>query len=258
MSLVQLNYCSVYLKHSVNIIIYLPDPKNAETENQEFFQSLWLFPGGFGSEMDFLTRSNIVGYAERHRIAVVMPPELNSFCKDRPGTGSKYKQFMVHELPKIILSYFPISPKREDRIIGGLGSGAADALTIGLETPNAYSCVLMLSGGVPPECAMDNVVFDPDQVETTEERNEINQKYRETVERIKENGLMPPKIYLRSGADDFTLNASIRSRDILLQAGFDLDWEWVPGFGHDWGFWSYAVDNLLDDILPFKNRTSIM
>ena len=50
---------------------------------------LWLLHGGSGDDSDLLHFSNIVRYADEHKLAVVMPADYNQSYTDDPD-GAKY------------------------------------------------------------------------------------------------------------------------------------------------------------------------
>lgn len=41
--------------------------------------------------------------------------------------------------------------------------------------------------------------------------------------------------------------------DLLSEYGYDVAYEEIPGYAHEWAFWDLALKKALDEKLPIKN-----
>ena len=108
MAVIKMNFLSQALGMQTNVTICLPSASFADRmsgrENVYVqgmkYQTLWLLHGGSGDDSDYVHFSNIVRYADDHKMAVVMPADYNASYTDDPQ-GAKYYTFVTEELPKV-------------------------------------------------------------------------------------------------------------------------------------------------------------
>lgn len=123
---------------SINVI--LPDDR-IEGE----YPVLWLLHGGGGNENDWVEETGIRRYADKHKIAVIMPHAGHSrYCN--MYWGADYFNYLTQELPKLVNHLFPcVSTKREDNFIAGLSLGGSGAISLGMRCPDLYGAIGVLS-----------------------------------------------------------------------------------------------------------------
>jgi len=129
---------TILMADAMNVI--LPDDR---TEGD--YPVLWLLHGGGGNENDFLHNTRIRSYADKHRLAVVMPHAgYSRYCN--MYWGADYFDFLTKELPEIVHHMFPrISTKREDNLISGFSLGGSGAISLGMRCPELYGTIGVLS-----------------------------------------------------------------------------------------------------------------
>ena len=127
--LVKFNFLSQALMEQTNVTMILPswtlfDSGKGKAESYvpgTKFQVLYLLHGGTGDDSDYIHFSNILRYAEEHKIAVVMPSGHNSSYENEPEHVQpwphRYWDFVFDELPRVCATMFPISTKREDTFV---------------------------------------------------------------------------------------------------------------------------------------------
>lgn len=81
------------------------------------FQTVYLLHGGGDDDTCVVRKSNIERYAEENCVMTVTAQANDSFFMDTQY-GYKYFTFLTEELPKVIQTMFPSSPKREDKFCG--------------------------------------------------------------------------------------------------------------------------------------------
>ncbi|MDR2052635.1 MAG: hypothetical protein LBP80_04400 [Treponema sp.] len=145
MAFFECTFFSRVLAFDTNVCVYIPTPDADETTagtDRYFrkgvqFQTLYLLHGAFGDCTDWIRQTCIERYAWRRRLAVVMPSTYNSFYQNM-YRGSEYLRYCSEELPDLVRSVFPLSPKREDTFAADLSMGGYGALRIAFERPDVF------------------------------------------------------------------------------------------------------------------------
>ncbi|RYD73325.1 MAG: esterase family protein, partial [Verrucomicrobiaceae bacterium] len=111
------------------------------------YPALYLLHGLSDDHTIWLRRTSVERYAAERNLAVVMPAVARSFYQDMVS-GPQYWSFISEELPRLMESFFPISPERNDRFAAGLSMGGYGALRLGLLHPERYAAAASLSGAL--------------------------------------------------------------------------------------------------------------
>lgn len=114
MAVIKMNFLSKTLGMQTNVTVCLPSFSFADImqgRDEVYvpgmkYQVLWLLHGGSGDDSDYVNFSNIVRYADDHKLAVVMPCDYNMSYTDHPQ-GAKYFSYVVDELPQLCRAFFP-------------------------------------------------------------------------------------------------------------------------------------------------------
>lgn len=138
--LLHVNFKSDVILMSDSMNVILPDDRTPGD-----YPVLWLLHGGGGNENDFLHNTRIRGYADKHRLAVVMPHAgYSRYCN--MAWGADYFDYLTRELPAAVRHLFPrISPRREDNYIAGFSLGGSGAISLGMRRPDLYGTIGVLS-----------------------------------------------------------------------------------------------------------------
>jgi S-formylglutathione hydrolase FrmB len=217
------------------------------------YQVLWLLHGGSGDDSDYVNFSNIVRYADDHKLAVVMPADYNAMYSDDPE-GAKYFTFVVEELPQMCRALFPFSDKREDNFVAGLSMGGAGTFKCAMLHPELYSAAICMSGaGSDPAEALKNPRFSGMNIRRRIPEPGSAEDAWAAAKRNKEAGVELPKMYLTAGDKDFVLEGVRKCRDYLTELGYDLTYEEVPGYGHEWDFWDLTLRKAIKEWLPIRH-----
>jgi len=278
MAVIKMNFLSQALGMQTNVTICLPSYSFADrmSGREEVYvpgmkyQVLWLLHGGSGDDSDYLHFSNITRYADNNKIAVVMPADYNAAYTDDLDGGAKYFTYVAEELPKMCRALFPFSDKREDNFVGGLSMGSHGAMKVGMNYPEQYAGMLIMSGcsyrpGVPMNVPAKNGVFDLDAParplnkvmsylhDAEQIKGTVDDIYTIAAENVKQGKLLP-KIYMRVGLDDHALYRARKARESLSEMGYDIaQYEEVPGMGHEWDLWDETLRLALNEWLPIRH-----
>ena len=275
--LCKFNYFSEALMKQTNVTMILPswdvmDQFKGKAESYvkgTKFQVLYLYHGGTGDDSDYVYFSNIVRYANDNKIAVVMPCGYNSgYANEGPEKlpwQARYWDFVFEELPKICESMFPISADPKDIFVGGLSMGAIAVSKWVAYGPERFNTAIMMSGGGMDVDKIMAVVsqYNNGSTDFTLDLDELKQKgivlidpdsdvYREAKNNAI-TGKKLPKIMMTVGGNDFIRSFVHISRDLYKGYGYDVTYEEVPNYTHEWDFWDMTLRKMLYEILPIRH-----
>jgi len=277
MALVKFNFLSKYLGMQTNVTMCLPSFSFRDLMNQKLdfyqpgmkFQTLYLLHGGSGDDSDYVNFTNIVRYADDHRIAVVMPCDYNHFYTDA-AEGPRYWKYIAEELPQVCQTLFPLSARREDNFVAGLSMGGFGAMKMGVMKGENFAAVLCMSGvvfdpdkikdfpgpratqdvadpDVMPRIRLDTILGDLDHYK--DGPNDVWRFARRNVEQ----GRLLPKFFFTVGDQDFAREHVEDANQYFTSLGYDTFFELVPGYGHEWDFWDLTLRKALEKWLPIRH-----
>ena len=111
----------------------------------------------------------------------------------------------------------------------------------GLTHPERFRAIGAFSAATQlnPKTFAENPMGDGGEAEKAYDLHEL-------IKKIKEEGKKFPKIYAACGDKDFLFEADKAFAEELKEAGADVTWKEVAGFGHEWRFWDQQVEQFLD------------
>lgn len=209
-------------------------------------------------------------YESEKKMIVVMPEMHNNFYTDQ-AIGWPYLKFVAEELPRIIETFFRVSPKREDTYVAGLSMGGYGAMKIALTYPEKFGFGASFSG------ALDIVALMQDeQPEIKHEGKNLRGKQSDTevvlatrefifgpqgtlkgskndlhhlLHQVKDEGRPMPKLYISCGSADTLFPSAVQMRDMAKDLGYDVKFHEERNMGHSWAFWDKEVEKLIRDII---------
>ena len=141
----EMNFKSKELKQHTQVNVLIPDNRE---ETVAPYKTLWLLHGLSGNHTVWMRKTSIERYAEKYRLAVVMPNVDRSWYTDT-AYEINYFSFITKELPALCFQTFrQMSSKREDQIVAGLSMGGYGAIKTALSHPEQYGACISLSGSV--------------------------------------------------------------------------------------------------------------
>ncbi|GHV33920.1 esterase [Clostridia bacterium] len=268
MSLINFQFYSTELKQSTAVNIILPtaflgaafaEPPYAPPSADNKFRAVYLLHGITGDHAEWHKGSQIEYTALQHRAAVVTPDVGNSFGKNLIS-GANFENYLALELPALLESHFPLSPKRGDKAIAGLSMGGYAALRTAFAHPEVFGFAASLSGAV-------------DVLGLRDENNPLTRLARPLAEfafgaegerfdkdyddllasllRLRELGSEIPKIYQAVGKSDFLRKENVKLHNALQLHGFDAVYEEGAG-AHDYAFWNEYAGRMLKWFMGFS------
>ena len=127
MSLIQMRFFSEKLNRftGVNVILAL----DRRIEAPAGRPTLYLLHGMGDDQSAWLRKTNVERYALEAGLHVVMPDGGLS-CYENMIHGERYRDYLLLELPHVMRSCFPMSPRREENFIAGCSMGGCGALKL--------------------------------------------------------------------------------------------------------------------------------
>lgn len=287
MSLMRFNYRSSVLGKYLDISIVLPtdsydfyDPEkekyglHGEAPGHQGkrnvyhpgmkFQTVYLIHGGGDDDSLTYRYTNAERYAQENNVMLVTPDIANSFGVDA-DYGIKYQTFLAKELPVVIQSLFPSSPKREDNFIMGYAMGGNVALGTAIMHPELFSVCVDMSGGIG--MTLDNEVmkeelsgshfksFMPIYNSSFGEAGKYDGSAHDLyaiAKSRKESGEPLCRFYVCCGSEEFIRYRVEKDVDKLRKLGYDAEYILAGGYTHDFRMWDDYIRIMLDEILPLK------
>ena len=250
MALLTCDVFSESLEVGTSLTVVLPQTTSEQIgvesvpESAHGFPVLYLLHGLSDDHSAWLRYTSIERYAAARGLAVVMPAVGRSFYADE-AHGHAYWTWVSQELPRLVASFFRVSPRREDTFVAGLSMGGYGALKLGLSHPERFAAVASLSG-----------VADVTALLKRLERSEI-------VDRVFGGEFTPaddafallegvdaserPALYVSCGTEeDRLLGDNERFAARAVDLGFDVTTDFRPGV-HEWGLW----DDVIQDVIAW-------
>ena len=251
MALFRTSFFSACYQRITQMNVLLPlDTPVVPGEVKEFkpFKTLYLLHGYTGNCDDWLHNSLIANMAAQFDIAVVMPDGVNGGYVDQPLSGICGSEFIGRELIEITRRTFPLSDKREDRLIAGLSMGGYGTLYNSLKHSDVFGHAIALSTPVKvlryeSECepkdrkSRHNTKFfktlhgDLDRVNETDRNIALHAKM------LLDSGKPVPNLYIACGYNDTLVPENRELHEQLVSIGFPHVYEEGAGT-HDWPFWN--------------------
>ena len=239
MALIRMNHLSRAKGHQTELTVILPTMTMDEIHTDATvevpgmkFQTLWLLHGGGGDNTDFVNYSGIVRYAEKHRLAVVMPSGECFYGKDYA--------YITEELPYSLRCLFPLSDKREDNFICGLSHGGDAAMKAAMEHPERYvAAVIMSAAGTDHKGPVEQAALRFD--------------IWGAAQKMLAAAAPQPELIFATGTGDRGFAYYTPIIDRLDGMGVKVNRQFVDGDGHSWEFWDNTIRRAIEEWLPIRH-----
>ncbi len=247
---------SLYMPMNINVLLpsFFEHAATVESlddiyKDKKFcYKTLYLLHGGVEDAHSWLAYTNIEKYADKYKLAVVLPSVGNSFYTNLVH-GPDYWTFVSEELPRFAQSAFPLSDKREDNFVAGLSMGGYGAFKMALNHPDRFSAAISLSGALD----IVGVLTGPSMMQNTLEdyfenldavKDTCNDLFYQ-AKKIKAEGKEMPRLYMACGMDDFIYEINQKYLKFLNNEKIPVTYEEGPG-AHEWNFWDKYIERAIN------------
>ncbi len=247
---------SLYMPMTINVLLpsFFEHAATEESlddvykDKQFSYKTLYLLHGGVEDAHSWLAYTNIEKYADKYKLAVVLPSVGNSFYTDLVH-GPAYWTFVSEELPRFVQSVFPLSDKREDNFVAGLSMGGYGAFKMALNHPARYAAAISLSGALD----IVHVLTNPKMIRNTledyfENLDAVQGTYNDLfaqARKLKAAGAKIPRLYMACGVDDFIYEVNQKYLKFLNDEKIPVTYEEGPG-AHEWNFWDKYLERSIN------------
>ena len=285
MALIQYNFKSQSVGRNVNVTVVLPtdglsfyDPSEAEQYGHNpitkviphtyqpgmKFQTVYVYHGG-GEDNSVSYRYAALERAAQENKVMLVCPDIQFFGTD--CAGRNYFTYLTQELPCVIQTMFPSSPKREDNFVMGYAMGANVALGVSVIRPDLFAACLDISGGIGMTLQTSTMVeelagdhfrtFMPSyHVAFGEPENFPGSRYDlyPIARRNKEEGQTLTHVTVVCGSEEFIRKRVEDDVARLRELEYPMDYLCLEGYDHNWRTWDEYLVRGLEEIFPLKKE----
>lgn len=226
---------------------------DTRSENFRGHPTLYLLHGLSDDHSIWLRRTSIERYVAPLGIAVVMPEVHRSFYTDM-AHGQRYFMYVSEELPRMMRSFFRLSPRREDTYVAGLSMGGYGAFKMALTNPDEYAGAASLSGAIDINwCSRERLDLLPDYslvfgdlAKLPGSKNDLFHLASTLRERCDKKGVDLPRLFFSCGDQDHLLSNSHAMKAHLESLDVPFTYEQHAGYNHAWDYWDFMMPRVLE------------
>lgn len=197
------------------------------------FAVLYQLHGHSDDHRAWLQQSNLVRYAARWPLLIVLPSAENSWYVDLPDRPME--RFLIDELPRHVAHTF--AARCSPAAIGGLSMGGYGALRLALRHPERFVSAFAHSSRLPAREELPALAWARAAAVGIDELDVDALAARVDRARL-------PRLAFDCGTEDHLLGDSRRFHDVLTRLGIAHDYAEHPG-GHTWDYWDAHVSDAL-------------
>lgn len=242
-AIAEITYYSHSLHRFRRMHVYTPPGYESGSEK---FPVLYLLHGAFDSDDSWSTVGragfiidNLLAEGNAVPMVVVMPAgHTGPFVFGAPPADPARDEFtedFLNDIKPSIEKNYRVHTDRKYRAIAGLSMGGMQTLNIAIPHLDEYSSFGVFSSGIFELGGM-NFMKDPGRL-TWEERNTALLDNKDL-----KKGLT--HVWFATGKEDFLLNISQKTVDLLKKHGFDVEFH-QSGGGHTWANWREYLNSFV-------------
>lgn len=254
MALIHYNFNSEVLVQKTDVMVILPDVKWKNMRGKKY-QTLYLLHGGGEDYTSYIRYSNIETWADKYKIAVVMPNGANSSYMDMVH-GQRYYTYLSEELPEVMQNVFPLSRDSKDHFVMGFSMGGMGTMHWSFDHPDFFNAAAFMSGGGefvrateyinPGIPAASNDIFHApfggmEKVAGSE--GDVRKLVKRMTEKYPKEKW--PRFFSTAGKEDFMLTSSYEFANYMESLGIDITFRAGAG-GHVWEYWNIWIPKILE------------
>jgi len=243
----QVTFYSSSLQRRKRYLVVKPDAAS----QVEGFGVIYLLHGFGGEAADWLRWSHLYDDLLNRKLIAVLPEGDNSYYVNAAEIPEDhYADYIVSDLVDDVESHYPVSRKREARIIAGLSMGGYGSLYLGLKHPDRYWFVGAMSAAADAPTRKFSFhrlgqywrlakIFGPLGGSV---RNEYDPFY---LVKSVQNPKGLPYIYQACGNKDGLVGVNRLFDRALAAEHVDHVYRESPG-AHNWRYWDQALKGMFD------------
>lgn len=244
MARLALEFHSKSLFRKIEVLLHIPTMNLSEAmqcksktpyqdNNQKF--PLMILLCGFGeSKYAWESHSEIVDYADKNKIALLMIGGENKWYLNSSPIENWYT-LIEEEILDFLYGNFTCLNKDEPLYICGESMGGYGALYHYLNNIDKYKACISLSPATRPDGNLEEIL----------KIKSLKELFLETKEKTK-------NIYLSVGTNDFIYNQSKEFNDFLISNNIGVNYQFKNGYDHSWTLWREEIKNIFNYLENLK------
>ncbi len=199
--------------------------------------------------------TNLVRYASRYPLIIVMPEGGNGWYTNGVAPNAKWEDHVIQEVIPYVDAHYRTLYDRQLWAVAGISMGGYGAMKLGLKYREQFSFVASMSG------ALDAPEFkDADQAIDSVARTSVHDAFgpegsparkANTLATLLDTSHDPlPFIYLDCGTEDGLFGSSRKFSELLLSRKVPHEFRERPGV-HDWEQWDHQIKGILQLLTEF-------
>lgn len=251
MAIIRWQFFSQILKLHTSLTLSLPESIKPSGR----LPILYLLHGGTDNATTWLRETDLEAISGRFNLITASIDGMSSAYVDMYH-GGRYFTYLTQELPDLLPSRFPVSPKPEDALICGFSMGGQGALRAAFRHPEKYGACIAISGardmiplfekwkameGGPDLSGVEDALGPIDTLRGSE--NDIVDLAKKAVTRF----AALPRFFLACGNEDYAVELSDEYHQYLNSIGLAHMYYKAPGI-HDYAFAEKALHWALEQV----------
>ena len=222
-------------------------------ESARRYPVLLLLHGLWGHYDDWANNTNIIEYAGKYPLIIVMPEGGNGWYTNGVAPNAKWEDYIMKEVMPYVEAHYRTLQSRRMWAVAGLSMGGYGAIKLGLKYHSLFSIAASMSGALEIPEIPDSELGDPKDVpfisihEAFGPENSEARKANALPTLLEAAGADAPFIYLDCGTDDATPGlyaANLQFRELLQQKKIPHEYRERPGI-HNWDEWDHQIQGVL-------------
>ena len=227
----EVTYWSSTLKRFRRMHVYTPPGYES---GKGRFPVFYLLHGAFDCDDSWSTvgragfiLDNLIAAKKAKPMVVVMPAGHTGPFRMGGSFGDEFERDFVNDIMPLVEGRYRVQTDRKSRAIAGLSMGGAQTLNIGMAHLEKFAYLGVYSSGVFSLGGRGNT--NAPSGPNWEEKNKANLDNAKLKKGLK-------LVWFATGKDDFLVNTSRATVDLLKKHGFDVTYKQTEG-AHTWIVW---------------------
>jgi putative tributyrin esterase len=210
---------------------------------------LLLLHGLNGHYSDWVSNTNVVLYARKYPLIIVMPEGGNGWYTNGVATNDKWEDYILKEVIPYVDAHCRTLPETRSWTVAGLSMGGYGAMKFALKYPGKFAVAASMSGALAaPEwkdSEMGTWQLVPLSLHAAFGAEGAPPHAANSLPVLLEQSKGPlPFLYLDCGTGDGLLEANRKFADLLQSKKIPHEYRERPGI-HDWIEWDHQVREVL-------------
>lgn len=210
---------------------------------------LLLLHGLTGHYTDWVLNTNVVLYARKYPLIIVMPEGGNGWYTNGVAPNDKWEDYIFKEVIPYVNSHYRTLPQTRSWAVAGLSMGGYGAMKFGLKYPGQFAVAASMSGALNAPDWKDSEMVSWAPVKTSLHASfgpegAPGHTANSLPVLLDQAKVTLPFLYLDCGTEDGLLGDNRKFADLLQSKKIPHEYRERPGI-HDWIEWDSQIQGVL-------------